>query len=327
MYFKSEYEDKKDISITQATFAKGKDNNNVLGVHKTSKACKREFLEETDQIEIRKDLFDSESAVELENFDLAVHDVWVVQCPKGVDPSALTSKRIKMPGRRYVDNLQVRTTHFSEPVSQSIGYVNARGKYTLRQMPLVGHMIVSKRLNMVKPSADDDETNAFPKQSKPPKFRLPERHPFFGRNYKERIEVNKKTSKKLRHAEKKSAEATINLRSASNYYSIRSKMLASTQTLEQKEHDIRQSVLTGVSPKFLNNAAHPNYVDLTNDDKQEEDEEVVPVKQRKRKANGVDKSVTNGNVDDNDAQESAKKKKKRKTEETATKSNKKLKSA
>lgn len=317
------------ISLIQTTYAKGKDNNNVDNVHQSSKACKREFLEETEQIEIRKEFFDSESALELENFDVAVNDVWVVQCPKGMDLNSLTSKRIKMPGRRYVDNLQVRTTNFSEPIGQSIGYVNAKGKYTLRQLPLAGHMVVSKRLNMEKPSADDDATNAFPKQCKPPKFRLPVRHPFFGRNYKERIEVNKKTSKKLRHAEKKSVQATINLRSTSNYYSIRSKMLATTQTLEQKEHDVRQSVLTGVSPKFMISGENPHYVDLTNNDDDDDKltEEVVTVKQRKRKANGVDKSITNGEVADDDAPESAKKKKKLKTEETATKSFKKLKSA
>ncbi|KAL7743773.1 hypothetical protein ACLKA6_016832 [Drosophila palustris] len=319
MFFKPEFEDNKDKKLIQATiFRKGKDNNNVIEVPQTSKAYKREFLEETDQIEISKHLFDSECAAELENFDVAVHDAWLLQCPKGMDLSAaLSHKRIKMPGRRYVDNLQVRATHFAEPSIQSVGFVNAKGKYALRRMPLAGHMIVSKRLNMEKPSdaADDaDNCDDFPKQCKPQKFRLPVRHPFFGRNFKERIELNKKTSKRLRHAQKKSDEATIKSRTTFNYYSLRSKMLSTTQTLEQKEHDIRQSVLTG---------AHSNYVDLTSiaeedddEDKQKEGEEEKK-KQRKRKANGVDKSVSNVD-DDQQVQESSKKKKKRKTEETAT---------
>ncbi|KAM8718364.1 hypothetical protein ACLKA7_000177 [Drosophila subpalustris] len=314
MFFKPELEDNKDKKLIQATiFRKGKDNNNVIEVPQTSKAYKREFLEETDQIEISKQLFDSECAAELENFDVAVHDAWLLQCPKGMDLSAaLSHKRIKMPGRRYVDNLQVRATHFAEPQIQSVGFVNAKGKYALRRMPLAGHMIVSKRLNMEKPSdAADDNCVDFPKQCKPQKFRLPVRHPFFGRNFKERIELNKKTSKRLRHAQKKSDDATIKSRTTSNYYSLRSKMLSSTQTLEQKEHEIRQSLLTG---------AHPNFVDLTSmaEEDDDEDKQKAEKKQRKRKANGVDKSMINGDDDDQQVQESSKKKKKRKTEETAT---------
>lgn len=111
-------------------------------------------------------------------------------------------------------------------------------------------------------------------------------------------------------------------------------MLATTQTLEEKEHDFRQSVLTGVFPKLMTSSAHSNYVDLTNaedddDNKPDGDKQLKDdsnVKQRKSKVKkGLDISVTNGGDVDEEALESAKKKKKRKTEDTSSKSSKKMK--
>ncbi|KAH8271001.1 hypothetical protein KR044_012651, partial [Drosophila immigrans] len=252
--------------------------------HKLNKASKKDFLEETQQTEVRSSECDSECAAPLDEFDAAMHDVWLLQCPKGMQLSALGGKRIKMPGRRYVGELQVRATHYAEPLQQSVGLVNARGKYTVRRLPLAGNMIVSKRLNLDKPDEDDDDdgSSAFPKPSKPQKFKLPVRHPFFGRDYQERIVVDKKTAKQLRDAEKKSGKATLRLRNTSNFYKIRGKLLATTQTLQEKEHDVRQSVLTGVLPKFMAAAAAPTYVDLTNGDDEEEE---APKKKRKSKAN------------------------------------------
>ncbi|KAH8387104.1 hypothetical protein KR093_004655, partial [Drosophila rubida] len=272
----------------------------VKNAHKLNKASKKEYLEEIEHTEVRSSHFDSECVVQLEDFDLAMHDAWLLQCPKGIDLNALSGKRIKMPGRRYVSELQVRSTLYTEPLEQSVGFINARGKYTLRRLPLAGHMVVSKRLNQDKedPNSEADEpneTSAFPKTSKPQKFKLPVRHPFFGRDYQERIAVNKKTSKQLRHAEKKSTEATDQVRNTYNFYKIRSKLLATTQTLEEKEHDVRQSVLTGVLPKFMAETATDSYVDLTKGDDYGNEE--TSKKKRKSKANGVDtKAKANGTV-------------------------------
>lgn len=239
------------------------------------------------------DLFSKQCAAEIQSFDIATHDAWIVQCSKGTDISALVNKRIKMPGRRYVGDYQVRTTTYAEPLDQSVGYVNAKGKYALRRLPLTGHIVVSKRLNMRKPednpdeNLSDDVANSFPEVAGPQKLKLAVRHPFFGRDYKNRIELNKKTARELRKADEKSAQATARQRVKGNYYTIRSKLLANTQTLKQKEHDVRQSVLTGIAPKFMENSTHPDYVDLTLNGDQASDTEVEPpVKQKKRKANG-----------------------------------------
>ncbi|XP_034114943.1 uncharacterized protein LOC117574982 [Drosophila albomicans] len=302
-----EFNDSKDFNVSLVKGETTKGSNDAKSAHKLNKACKKKYLEEIEHTEVHSSEFDNECAAELGEFDLAIHDAWVLQCPKGMDIASLAGKRIKMPGRRFVGDLQVRATPYAEPLQQSVGFVNARGKYSLRRVPLAGHMIVSKRLNQEKPDADadgDDESSAFPKPSRPQKFKLPVRHPFFGRDYQERIEVNKKTSKQLRHAEKKSSEATVRLRNTSNFYKVRSKLLATTQTLEEKEHDVRQSVLTGVLPKFMAETVPPSYVDLTTGD---DDEPEGPKKKRKSKANGVV---------DNDVQaaESSSKKKKRQAE-------------
>lgn len=199
-----------------------------------------------------------------------------------------------MPGRRYVGDFQVRTTTYAEPLDQSVGYVNAKGKYALRRLPLTGHIVVGKRLNMRKPTNDaeedlpDEVAHSFPEVAGPQKLKLPVRHPFFGRDYKNRIELNKKTAKQLRKADEKSAQATARQRVKGNYYKIRSKLLANTQTLQQKEHDVRQSVLTGIAPKFMANSAHPDYVDLTmnGDQASDSEKEKKKEKKKKRKANG-----------------------------------------
>lgn len=239
------------------------------------------------------DQFSKECAAEIQSFDIATHDAWIVQCSKGTDISALVNKRIKMPGRRYVGDFQVRTTTYAEPLNQSVGYINEKGKYALRRLPLAGHIVVGKRLNRRKPANEaeeilpDEVANSFPEVAGPQKLKLAVRHPFFGRDYKTRIELNKKTAKQLRKADEKSAQTTASQRVKGNYYKIRSKLLANTQTLKQKEHDVRQSVLTGIAPKFMENSTHPDYVDLTlNGDQASVSEVEAPVNKKKRKAKG-----------------------------------------
>lgn len=283
------------------------------------------------------DKFSRKCAAEIQSFDIATHDAWIVQCSKGTDISALVNKRIKMPGRRYVGDFQVRTTTYAEPLDQSVGYVNAKGKYALRRLPLTGHIVVGKRLNMRKPADEaeenlpDEVANSFPEVAGPQKLKLAVRHPFFGRDYKTRIELNKKTAKQLRKADEKSAQATASHRVKGNYYKIRSKLLANTQTLKQKEHDVRQSVLTGIAPKFMQNSMHPDYVDLTLNGDQASDSVVEPPvkKKKKRKVNGnasiAEEPVVVHLIDDNDDVEPTPKKTKKhkkngqvQTEESAT---------
>ncbi|ALC49041.1 CG11076, partial [Drosophila busckii] len=255
------------------------------------KQFKKDFLDDNEYNEVSTNNFTAELAEDIYEFDAATHDAWIVQCPKGMNPNALEGKRIKMPGRRYVGDIQVRATHYEEPISQAIGYVNSKGKYALRRLPLVGNMIISKRLNMEQPNTDE-QVDTYPEVVKPQKFTLPVRHPLFGRDYKERIEVSKRVAKKLRQADKKNTETCANLRKTNNFYKIRNKLLATTQTLEEKEFDVRQSVLTGLAPKFMAKGAQLNYLNGSNDDEVvevieiDDKDEALSKPSKKRKANG-----------------------------------------
>lgn len=235
--------------------------------------------------------FSQECAAEIQNFDIATYDAWIVQCAKGMDVSELANKRIKMPGRRYVGDLRVRTTQYTEPLDQSVGYVNAKGKYALRRVPLSGHIVVSKRLNIPKPDTsktNDEASGLFPEKVGPRQLLLPVRHPFFGRAYKNNIELSKKTTKQLRKADEKWSQTQQ--RSKGNFYKIRSRLKATTQTLQQKEHEVRQSVLTGIAPTFMTNSIHPDYEHLDNNQPsyaEVESSPQKPVKQKKRKNGAV----------------------------------------
>ncbi|TDG40593.1 hypothetical protein AWZ03_012990 [Drosophila navojoa] len=296
-----ERDDKKRIK--QLTLQNGVVKEEKRVVRQFHKQCKSEFLEENDYVAIDPNKLSNECHEEIQNFDSDTHDAWIVQCPRGISISSLVGKRIKLPGRRFVGDIQVRSTDYERPLTRSIGYVNSKGKYAVRSIPVAGHMVVSKRLNMETPDAlDNGETNASPKTVGPQKFRLPVRHPFFGRDYKMRVDVDKKTAKRLLNAQKMCAEATKQLSSTGNFYKIRQKLLASTQTLKQKEHDVRQSVLTGVAPKFLEKSEHPNYVDLLDSSDGEttiiqENEEEHPVKKKKSSKNNVDLSLEDNNTE------------------------------
>ncbi|EDW66411.1 uncharacterized protein [Drosophila virilis] len=290
-----EHDDMKRVIRLKVENGVVKDEKKI--VRQFHRQCKSEFLEENEYAAIEADRFSAECSEPIQYFDPAIHDAWLVQCPKGIDIDALAGKRIKMPGRRYVGDIQVRTTHYEHPLTNSVGYASNKGKYAVRLLPLAGHMVVSRRLNMERPG-DDGEANKFPKPCGPPKFRLPVRHPFFGRDYKTRIEIDKKTAKKLRNADKKCTEVKEKLRTTSNFYKIRRKLLSSTQTLAQKEHDVRQSVLTGVAPKFMQDSAHPDYVELMDSDEESTQiEQPVKRKSTKHKVNGeIEMKVEDGDV-------------------------------
>lgn len=285
----------KKIKRENDSFEKSKDREGK-SARRQNKEARREFLEDNNYAEVETDQFSQECAAEIQNFDIATHDAWIVQCSKGMDISELVNKRIKMPGRRYVGDFRVRTTKYTEPLDQSVGYVNPKGKYALRRVPLSGHIVVSKRLNMPKPEAaktNEEASGLFPEKVGPQKLMLPVRHPFFGRAYKKRIELSKKTTKQLRKADEKWSQAQQ--RTKGNFYKIRSRLQATTQTLQQKEHEVRQSVLTGIAPTFMLNSIHPDYEHLDNNKAASEaaaevdltDRQQKPAKLKKRKNGAV----------------------------------------
>ncbi|EDX15232.1 GD24362 [Drosophila simulans] len=224
------------------------------------------------------------------DFDGQTDEAWLMQCPKGTDPHLLAGKRIKLPGRKSVGDLQVRAVKNSTLQSESLGYLRYMGPHALRKIPFVGYVVISKRLYNKQPLPGQKE-QVIPADLTLPKYLLRERHPLFGRSYKQRIELPKMISTSLSQADKKFLEASAKLCSTANYYKIRSKLLTTTQTLEQKEDDVRQSVLTGRTPQFMKTTIIPDqYKDLLDEEDVGKNivnpaDEIGPAKMRKKKFN------------------------------------------
>ncbi|XP_016923872.2 claspin [Drosophila suzukii] len=250
-----------------------------------AKERRRKFLEEEQWEKLDAGLAAHDCCGDVfRNFDGHTHEAWLLQCPKGTDPRQLDGKRLKLPGKKRLGNLRVRAVGYSTPHSETVGYVSSKGKYAIRNLPLAGYVVVSKRPKAQQPVAGEEEQE-FPTIPPPPKILVRNRHPLFGSDYQHRIELPEEISKSLRQADKKNLKTKAKLYRTANYYKIRSKLLATTQTLEQKEQLVRQSVLTGLKPQFMESITLTNHSD-------EEAEEAAPVKKIKKKKN-------NGSVEEN----------------------------
>uniref|UniRef100_A0A6P4F8J2 Uncharacterized protein LOC108049772 n=1 Tax=Drosophila rhopaloa TaxID=1041015 RepID=A0A6P4F8J2_DRORH len=250
-----------------------------------AKEFRRKFLEDENLVEVDAGVAAHQCCGDaFQDFNAQSHDAWLLQCPRGMDPRQLVNKRIKLPGRKTVGDLQVRATNYTAPQNKAIGYVNSKGKYALQKVPLTGYVVVSKRLNTKQPPEGDEE-QVLPAAAVAPRVLFRVRHPLFGRDYKERIQVPEGITKAINEADKRNEETTARLRRTANYYKIRSQMFNTTQTLEQKENDVRQSVLTGVLPNFMKTTDGPNgYKNFVDGDVEEE---AAPAqKSRKQKING-----------------------------------------
>nr|NP_726630.2 uncharacterized protein Dmel_CG11076, isoform A [Drosophila melanogaster]AAF59392.3 uncharacterized protein Dmel_CG11076, isoform A [Drosophila melanogaster]ACU43547.1 GM15303p [Drosophila melanogaster] len=250
-----------------------------------------QFLEEEQYVNLTSGAAARECCGDaLWDFDGQTDEAWLVQCPKGADPHLLVGKRIRLPGRKSVGDLQVRAVKNSTLQSEALGYLRSMGPYALRKIPFVGYVVISKRLYDKQPLPGQKE-HTIQADLTLPKYLLRERHPLFGRSYKQRIQLPKMISTSLSQADEKFLEATAKLRSTANYYKIRSKLHTTTQTLEQKEDDVRQSVLTGRTPQFMKETIIPDlYKDLLDEEDIEKNimnpaEEVGPAKMRKKKFN------------------------------------------
>ncbi|EDV45214.1 uncharacterized protein LOC6555829 [Drosophila erecta] len=279
---------------------------------------RRQFLEE----EQYKELGSGRAAREccgdaFWDFDGHTDEAWMMQCPKGTDPHLLADKRIKLPGRKSVGDLQVRAVKSSTLQTEAVGYVSSKGIYALRKIPLVGYVVVSKRLyNKQPPTGQKDQL--IPADETPHKYLLRVRHPLFGRSYKHRIQLPKMISMSLSQADEKNLHATARLWRTANYYNIRSKLHTTTLTLKQKENDVRQSVLTGRTPQFMNATIIPVlYKDLFTEE--DIDKKVLSkadgsAKKRKKKFN-LD-GHKNGDIQEEDDIAYRKKKKRKSNDES-----------
>ncbi|KAH8286636.1 hypothetical protein KR018_002912, partial [Drosophila ironensis] len=211
---------------------------------------RQELLEENEWEEVDPRPFAQKCcAVALKKFKERKHDAWLLQCPKGMDPNRLLGRKVKLPGRKYINNLQLRSNRYMKKRNLCVGYVSSKGNFALRKLVFSGYIIAGKRMKANEPPARA-LLKANAKRRRIKRIMVPVRHPFFGGNFKNRIEVPKEISKKIKKADEKNLKLSAKLRKNANFYMLQQD-LEDTQTLAEKEEAVRQSVLTGIVPDFM----------------------------------------------------------------------------
>lgn len=144
----------------------------------------------------------------IEDIDLTENEVWLLQCPKGLDVKALEHEKLKIPGRTNLAGFEAVSVDFIEGKQQhSFAYRNRNGRYDLRLLPIRGTIVMRNRLK-----AADNITAERIEECCPPSKRVPlpskirVRHPLLGFDYEEKLNLNKDVTERLQEADKISTE-------------------------------------------------------------------------------------------------------------------------
>ncbi|XP_023294201.2 uncharacterized protein LOC111677333 [Lucilia cuprina] len=170
--------------------------------------CKESFLEENklfSEIELTEE---SKPIGKLQDFDLLENEIWLLQCPKGMDVSELENQKLKIPGRTNINNSEAVSMEFNEGKEQhAFAYCNRKGRYDLRLLPVRGTIVVRDRLK-----AAETVTIERAEECCPPAKRVPlpsgirVRHPLLGVHYEDKLELDKAVAKRLQKADEISAQ-------------------------------------------------------------------------------------------------------------------------
>ncbi|XP_037824361.1 uncharacterized protein LOC119612618 [Lucilia sericata] len=171
-------------------------------------SCKQSFLEENklfSEIELTEE---SKPIGKLQDFDLLENEIWLLQCPKGMDVTELENQKLKIPGRTNINNSEAVSMEFNEGKEQhAFAYCNRKGRYALRLLPVRGTIVVRDRLK-----AAETVTTERAEECCPPAKRVPlpagirVRHPLLGVHYKDKLELDKTIAKRLQKADEISAQ-------------------------------------------------------------------------------------------------------------------------
>lgn len=145
----------------------------------------------------------------IDEIDLAEDEVWLMQCPKGLNIKELESQMMKMPGRTNFGNLEsVCVESTDEPKKEAFAYFdNRKSKYSLRILPIRGSIIVRERLKANKPINEEEfaqHSSTKRKVAMPRNLNI--RHPLLGSQYEEIGNVDTSVIRRSRKADKQSAE-------------------------------------------------------------------------------------------------------------------------
>uniref|UniRef100_A0A1B0BVV0 Uncharacterized protein n=1 Tax=Glossina palpalis gambiensis TaxID=67801 RepID=A0A1B0BVV0_9MUSC len=151
----------------------------------------------------------AEAVGNINEIDLAEDEVWLMQCPKGLNIKELESQMMKMPGRTNFGNLESVCMEFTdEPKKEAFAYFDSRkSKYSLRILPVRGSIIVRERLKANKPISEEEFAQHCPTKRKvamPRNINI--RHPLLGSQYEDIGNVDTSVIRRSRKADKQSAE-------------------------------------------------------------------------------------------------------------------------
>lgn len=159
----------------------------------------------------------------LHKIDLEEDEVWLLQCPKGMDLKTFEEKQIKLPGRTSLREYEAVSTEFtSGPIHNNFAFCRPKKqKYSVRVLPVRGTIIVRDHLvneaelqsAVTVPEnvpeilrGEDQETVSRNYIKKLPNPNLiPVRHPLLGHNFQECLDkIRPSVGKRLLKASIKS---------------------------------------------------------------------------------------------------------------------------
>ncbi|XP_067629321.1 uncharacterized protein [Eurosta solidaginis] len=144
---------------------------------------------------------------EFQNVDEIKDEVWLLQCPKGLDiDTELQGQKLKLPGRTNFNTAETVAVEYAEPQKRAFGFCNRKGRYSLRLLPIKGNILLRGRLK-----GSEAVTLEHAESICPPEERvsLPDmikvRHPLHGHQFDKSIRVDKRIADRLKKADKISA--------------------------------------------------------------------------------------------------------------------------
>lgn len=169
---------------------------------------KHSFLVENQQFMEDEFGSDCRPVGKLEDIDLVEDEVWLLQCPKGMDVKQLESQKLKIPGRTNLDDSEAVSVEFVEGVEQhAFAYSNRKGRYDLRLLPIRGTIVLRNRLKAAATiTCDRVEECCPPAKRVPMPSAIRVRHPLLGHQYAEKLELDDNITTRLQEADRVSAQ-------------------------------------------------------------------------------------------------------------------------
>ncbi|XP_061387884.1 uncharacterized protein LOC133322948 [Musca vetustissima] len=144
----------------------------------------------------------------IEDIDVTENEIWLLQCPKGMNLKSLENEKLKIPGRTSINDLESVSVDFVEGKQQhSFAYCSRNGRYDLRVLPVRGTIVLRNRLKASESITEERISECCPPMKKvplPSKIRV--RHPLLGFQYEDKLEIDQIVKKRLLEADQLSAE-------------------------------------------------------------------------------------------------------------------------